>query len=166
MRVLFLDVDGVLISYADTKEIIERHRKQREIKKKEGWFLLYLDLYLVGQLKRVINYTDCKIVVSSSWRNGLMDELLKLLEKAGIDRERIIGKTPKVSNGEYGSWREYEILKRLEDSEDNVESWAVVDDEDFDLMSIKDMGKLVKTDPSKGLTIEKSSEIISKLLET
>lgn len=60
MRVLFLDVDGVLNSRAYV------YRMRAKDKKYRLW--LDVDPIAVALLKRIVEETGCKVVLSSTWR--------------------------------------------------------------------------------------------------
>lgn len=91
MKVLFLDMDGVLVPFRGSNGI---------------------DLSLVKQLKRIHDVTNCKIVLSSSWRIFKSSVLLvdQTLVTAGIPL--LIGQTPQLGidrSKEIGIWlRDYE----------------------------------------------------------
>jgi predicted mannosyl-3-phosphoglycerate phosphatase (HAD superfamily) len=73
MKVIFLDVDGVLIPY--------------------GWGdVKKFKPSCVDVLKEMLFVTDAKLVISSSWRLGEMERLMRLLDEAGI-ASRVIGTT-------------------------------------------------------------------------
>lgn len=100
-RVIFLDIDGVLNS--------------REWFAKRGSFdgreLDQIDPDAVARVQRIVDATDARIVVSSTWR--LLHSLVDLrgwLQIKGL-RGRIIGKTPEGSK--HGYERGYEIHEWL-----------------------------------------------------
>ena len=61
MKIIFLDVDGVL----NTSETFRRRRIEYEKTKKWN---VEIDLDRVARLKYIINMTGAKVVLSSSWR--------------------------------------------------------------------------------------------------
>jgi len=67
--ILFLDVDGVLLSTSS----IERFRSAR-----------VLDPDCVERLNRIVERTGAKVVISSTWRLQHMDELREALQEAGF----------------------------------------------------------------------------------
>ena len=76
MKVIFLDVDGVL----NSDEYIDRAQKQ-EIQGIER----HIDVEKIKLLKKAIDETGAKVVLSSSWRFTKNEQYLKkLLEKYGI----------------------------------------------------------------------------------
>ena len=82
MKIIFLDIDGVLncqFMHTDTSD---------EIIRTPGGFLSKRCLNLVNEL---VDKTDAKIVISSTWR--IDDDFEKYLIDAGLNGD-IIGKTP------------------------------------------------------------------------
>ena len=61
MKVIFLDVDGVLNT---SKTFIERKEKHD----KTGIWDLEIDEFRVEYLKQIIDATDAKVVLSSAWK--------------------------------------------------------------------------------------------------
>ena len=142
MKVIFLDIDGVL----NTSETFRRRRINYEKTKK--WDL-EIDLHRVARLKYIINMTGAKVVLSSSWRlfgdfkNGefitksnQLKQLLEIFSSFGIS---IYDVTPHI---DYGSNREEEIKKWLMGKD--IESFVIIDDETSFLMEFCNK-ELVKT---------------------
>ena len=142
MKVIFLDIDGVL----NTSETFKRRRKEYE--KSKRWNI-EIDLERVARLKYIINMTGAKIVLSSSWRlfgefkNGeyiskskQLSDLLNLFNSFGI---KIYDITPHL---DYGSKRDKEIMKWLKGKD--IESFVVIDDETSFLMEFVG-NELIKT---------------------
>ncbi len=152
MKVIFLDVDGVLNSdeYFDRIQNLDIEGIESEI-----------DINKVKLLKKAVDETGAKVVLSSSWRytrNALV--LKKLLANYGI---HITDSTPIVENK-----RGLEIRKWLENN-DNVEDFVILDDEVFDSYDSALTEKLVKmskekeTDIGEGLLPENVEKIIERL---
>ena len=128
MKVIFLDVDGVL----NTEECDDAPKEGEE----GSEAFLYHENTPVPLLKRsldnlrcVLLQTDAKIVVSSSWR--LFPERLELLTKilealSPSEESVVIGLTPDLSNSWAG--RGEEVREWLEQNE-NCSRFVVVDDE-------------------------------------
>ena len=139
MNVVFLDVDGEL-TYSDYENDETAH----------------IDIEKVKLLKEICDRGNAKVVISSSWRgfsNGhkpkIYFTLLKILEENGIE---VIGDTPHINTEfedqsmprvsindldniphckiKYGTGRAAEVQKWL--SENDVENFVILDDEDFD----------------------------------
>jgi hypothetical protein len=152
MKVLFLDIDGVLNGWKSTKNSFG------------------FDDECVKAFQPIIKIPGLKIVVSSSWR--LMEtpeNLVKILEEnVGIPKGMIIGQTPNLAEAEelesghviwHGFTREDEIQAWL-NKHPEVESFVVLDD-----LSMKGLvgDNLVQITSADGLTQEKAQKIIEKL---
>lgn len=131
MKLIFLDIDGVL----NTSETFKRRHYEY---KKTGIYNLEIDDFRLNYLKQIVDCTNAKIVLSSTWRSGFekkdnkiipiyykTKQLVDIFEKYGLEFYDI---TPYDKN----RYRENEILKYLENRED-IESFIVVDDECADL---------------------------------
>ena len=99
MRVVFLDIDGVLNSEAFNRKLGDQHRQLDPAHE----CMCYrhdqmIDRDAVARLNRLVAKTGSKIVISSSWRK-LLDppELHRVLVARGLIAE-IIGETPDGHN--------------------------------------------------------------------
>lgn len=113
VRLVFLDIDGVINSYKTfilsgmwpnlnvDYELTQGYHggpkskvlKQPYVKHIEG-----IDKYAVGLLNMLLKSVNAHIVVSSSWREGLdIYQLRDVLAEMGIDPTRVIGKTSDVT---------------------------------------------------------------------
>lgn len=168
MRVLFLDFDGVLNS---ASFFLKRGHEAADCEGKD-WSLAQLDAECVKRLDRVVEKTDCRIVISSTWRLGdtLADLHGFLVAKGLRDDGRVIGKTPNGFNDpelrdfggrllratEIGSW-----LKTNGKGYD-VERFAIVDD-DYDA-GVGYAPQFVQTDVGVGLTDADAERLVAILL--
>lgn len=145
MRVLFLDIDGVLNSVAGWRRDFPTS-------------VYYFTEECVKEFSRVLaEIPDLKIVVSSAWRVGRpVSQLKTILKDAQIEEERILDKT--ANNGET---RGEEINAWLSEHP-QVTKFCVVDDCTFDFGESL-LPHTVKTNPEKGLTKEDADAIIAKL---
>lgn len=135
MKVIFLDIDGVLNSKQD----------------RFSWDI-ETDIHFI-RLKRIVDKTRAQIVLSSSWRmgNSGRDIVHKRLQQFGMD---FIDVTPIFS----GQHRGREIADWL--SRHEVESFVILDDEgDMDEL----VDHLVKTDMNVGLQDNDVDKAISLL---
>ena len=148
MKIIFLDIDGVLntVNNWGGRPIEKRFSPE-----------------CITALNRITEYTGAKIVISSSWRNIMgYHKLSDLLHSVGIKGE-IIGKTPlvKLSGGPRGEEIE-KFLYEYRESEFDVSSFAILDDN-------TDMGPLsshlVWCDSETGLTEGLANAAIRKLEE-
>ena len=132
MKVIFLDVDGVLNSdeYFNKIKNLNIDGIQSEI-----------DVEKIKMLNMAINETGAKIVLTSSWRyTRNAQELKKLLSEYGIPTDS----TPFIQNK-----RGLEIKQYLLENPD-VENFIIVDDELFDSYDDELIKKLVKISNGNG----------------
>ena len=154
MKVIFLDVDGVL-NYRDC--FLERHRVNNAP--------LIWDKDCVNELNRIIKETGAKIVVSSTWR--ILDDHYKALTtEMGIEGE-FIGKTKShlpITKPE-GTCRGDEIQDWITTfciETNNAPGNIVILDDDSDMGDL--LPYLVQTSfHKKGLTKELADEAIVML---
>lgn len=165
MNIIFLDVDGVLNDFYT----LEKNR-QRNIFEESG---PDLDENKFKLLKELVDKTNSKIVLSSSWRvffdedslkplNYSAQEFMRLFYKYGLHLYSVTGRSKTHK-------REDEINDWL-NNHDNIEAFAILDDDDDDLTSFIGTN-LVKTkyyDDNRaecGLTrnhVEESIKILMK----
>ena len=133
MKVIFLDVDGVLNNTPSGPDF---------------------EPELVGWLNRLVAASGAGIVISSTWRLDLpLDRLVELLRVAGFDGQ-VIGVTPDLE----GLGRGPEIAQWLR--ENAVESFVILDDE-ADVGALSD--HLVRTSPYRGLGPREVKRALSTL---
>jgi len=145
MKIIFLDVDGVLNSY---NYILDEE----------------LNNDLIKNLKKILDNTDAKIVLSSAWRlsKEYTNQLKRRLKLLGINESIIISQTPSLEYNYIGfnqnksknylaRQRYYEIKHWIDMRylcEDN-DTWIAIDD--LDLNPYLSSQNFVHTDPYKGL---------------
>lgn len=151
MKVIFLDIDGVL----NSDEYVEKVKKS-DIQGIER----DIDIEKVKLLKRAIDETGAKVVLSSSWRYTKNARYLKeLLANYGIR----VDSTPYIQEK-----RGLEIKKWLSENQE-VEDFLIIDDEIFDSFDEELMKKLVKIlngngrSLGEGLLPKDVNEIIERL---
>jgi hypothetical protein len=100
-RVIFLDVDGVLTTSRCLLEDYEDEDDsllflQNLLPHRREEHMVPLEISMIQNLKYVIEQTNARIVLSSTWRESdeMKEYLLKGLESQGIPPEAIIGETP------------------------------------------------------------------------
>ena len=156
MKVIFLDIDGVLNGYNQLTGVVYFICKKLHLQK---WLSKHYDIFgvhenKVRRLAKIVKKTGAKIVISSLWRRGWLvpyeektDDhklLHDLFLKYNIE---VIDITGKVASDISTSHREYEIREWLEKHGQNVERFVVLDDEIFDLKGF--VGKeLIQTSES------------------
>ena len=144
MKIIFLDIDGVLNSRA-----YDRKRNWNE--------QTDIDETRLPLIKEIVDATNAKIVLSSTWRehwnrvpNRCKEDgryINKTFAKYGLT---IYDKTPNLG---ISAMRRDEIQKWLNDAQEIVESFVIIDDYRYgwgDLSS-----RFVKTDPNFRSGIEK-----------
>lgn len=125
MKVIFLDIDGVLNVM---------HREHDE-------FGAIFHQHFVDNLARVIKETDAKIIISSSWRHGGLQRMIDMWKFRNLPGE-VIGITPDLW-GEIEGEDFYEKLQRgheiqaVLDRMPDITSYVIFDDDDDMLPSQK-----------------------------
>ena len=158
MKVLFLDIDGVLNSLDNVYSRIYLWKHSNKNKSRDEYGDIF-DERCVRWLQYIIEKTDCKIVVSSTWRKGGLKYIHNLWKFRNLPGE-VIDITPSVVDNNlislYGEEadRGYEIQQWIEDN--SPERYCIVDD-DNDMLSCQ---IFVKTDSAFGLTRKDAMKII------
>ena len=159
MKVIFLDVDGVLNSVGWMKKNDGKKHGNSEINPEN-----------VKMLKEIVEKTGAKIVLSSTWRNvdgsdgelrhPMYDYLVEELRKFDIE---IFSRTPLINNN-----RPKEIKTWLDETSFDIESFISIDD-DFGEKDYEKQGicnRLIKTqfwDINGGLQKEHIQQAIQLL---
>ena len=133
MKVIFLDIDGVLNSdeYFDKIENLNIQGIQSEV-----------DIEKIKLLKKAIDETGARVVLISSWRYTRNAQYLKELFK---QYNIFVDSTPFLQNK-----RGLEIKKWLENNP-NVEDFVILDDEIFDTYDEELMKKLIQISNKNGI---------------
>lgn len=178
MKVVFLDIDGVLNHedwYVKRHSIVDAH----SIKSQYPFY--EFDPESVAHLNSIVERTGCKVVVSSTWRLGRsIEELSSILEKCGFKGE-IIDKTPHFHADKFSvprgceiewwlkqkgfqriNWSREEQEKTLASSQ--VKNYVILDDDSDMLLSQQE--HFVKTSWKSGLSQEKADIAVKILLST
>lgn len=155
MKVIFLDIDGVLNTLDTTDSC---------------GIYCGVDDDKILLLKRIVNSTNAKLVLSSSWRVNktrdgepeieLRNHLDKRLAQHGLE---IYSETPEHPSGNslHRGWE----IKQWRDQHKNLDYWIVLDDMIFnDFHKFGVMEHLVLTDEWDGLT-ERDTEKAIWMLE-
>ena len=156
MKVIFLDVDGVL----NSEPFLENNTES-------------IDRNNISKLKNALDKTDAVIVMSSGWRllfnESMLPEsrdsqcLYNILNEFGIE---LFGKTPDFSTEEIRVNKTFSHVKASEilawlDAHDQVESFVVLDDLDLNNEVIH--AHQIRSDPQLGLTDEDAAQIVRML---
>ena len=143
MKVIFLDVDGVL----NNDGYFERTKNEKQNR-------IELDDENIKCLKEIIDLTGAKVVVTSTWKElRIYNELISYLKNFGIE---VYDKTVHMSYNRGDEIREYL-------STHEIDNFIILDDEIF-----KDFNELishlVKTDFYNGGLTEKHKTLALKLM--
>ncbi len=158
MKLIFLDIDGVLNNTKDVK-------KYRLFLKGERRVLIDIEPFFY--FKRLLQEIEkekleVKIVISSSWRLGTTASDWKLLFKHYFNDDNIIlGRTIHLEDD-----RGKEILNFLQlidEEKETVEDYIVIDDDIEDIIGYVGKKRIVKTSIKRGLTNKDVRKIIRKL---
>ena len=176
MKVLFLDIDGVLNSenwfayriYCVKNNMVNIlmnfvDTDDRNIKHK----LTMLDDRAIANLNRIVEETGCKVVLSSSWRSSIESENIftqNLLKLKGFKYE-FYDVTPRLWFSDFSIRRGEEIKFWLdkESEKHEIESFVILDD-DSDMLP-EQMNNFIHVDGQVGLTdrdVLKAIEILNK----
>ena len=142
MKVLFLDIDGVVCLHKD-----KDWDNEEEI----------FDAACCRKLQEIVSATGCKLVLSSSWRlfPESIRSMFRQLKPYGITRENFLGRTP--LRGERGD----EIMAYLK-KRPQIETFVALDDEPF-YSSAFPQDRLILTKPESGITENVKNACIRKL---
>lgn len=158
MKVIFLDIDGVLNSEEFFVERAQNYRydeyRKAGCSPRVSRQLCSLDNVAIANLNHLITQTGAKIVVSSTWRAD-DPELQEIFAIVGIPA--YIGITPYTETRHRGLEINYWLDKHPE-----VENYVILDD-DNDMLN-KQFEHFVQTDAYKrGLSLENVEQAIKIL---
>lgn len=157
MRLIFLDIDGVLNSHPFLRAWNERLPP--------GSVALSLKDHVdqinpaaVARLNRLIDETGANVVISSTWRKILsFTDLRKVFHRVGL-RTELFSTTPVLNSTrgrEIARWIEFRRRKM------QLESFVILDDDDVDMDRL--IGRLVQTKTETGLLDEHVEAAIALL---
>jgi len=127
MKIIFLDIDGVL----NNDKFLKRLRHSTHIDyttDKVSYGSAMIDKYAVKRLQQIVSATDAKIVISSSWREIFsIHEIIEMLDgklrNLGIEPALDFAGTTQINSttrrNQIGSW--------LNDA-DGVEAFIILED--------------------------------------
>lgn len=158
MRVVFLDIDGVLNSmrFLSAFDALATYNE---------WKHPWIDITAVGHLNLILKATGACVVISSAWRRLCdLDALTTHLKNHNLEGQ-VIGATPDLTHLDRGDrplWRGDEIEHWVRTSPRKVD-FVILDDG-------RDMGhlahRLVQTDSAVGLTYDDALRAIALLEQT
>lgn len=164
MKIIFLDIDGVLNGYNFWNQLGWGIVCKINNDKLKQWYRDFTEPFGIHnpkfkRLVKIVRKTGAKIVISSSWRftlfsdgiaKGIRDDDLKfwyLVRKYNLE---VIGRTPRSDNG----YRAEEILTWLSKHEDEVDKFVILDDERYDLECFVDKELVQTSSVKKGQMIK------------
>ena len=153
MKVIFLDVDGVLNS---EEHAIYCHENPKFIK--EGGSI-WVDPYPVFYILQLIEELGLKLVISSSWRTWDLESTIEEFNRYKSLCKltpHIVGITPRNMDDQVWEDRGEEIQHYL-DTHPEIENYCIIDDDNDMLDSQRD--HFVRTNSEHGLTIEDCNKV-------
>ena len=151
LKIIFLDVDGVLNSQRKLIEVYEQTHKPH------SGYAYPFDEKCLDNLRELVETTNSKIVISSTWRKDEEGRtiLLSKLKEYGLD-DKVIGYIPIL-----GCKRGEEIEAFINSLNREI-NFIILDDDN-------DMGKyeeyLIKTNNRFGLTKDDMNKAVKKLIK-
>jgi hypothetical protein len=172
MKIVFLDIDGVLCTNKSVKEPKLPFPDDFHMPFRTGWDRL--DQECITRLNKITKESGAKIVISSSWRVSCENDrqfkyLTDYLYSEGVEAE-IIDKTPTHYPEHESPWgvgeritnRKIEIQQWLKYTSEAIESFIILDDDhDMDNLS----SSHICTDESIGIQdydVEKAIRILNE----
>jgi hypothetical protein len=163
MKVIFLDIDGVLNS-GDNMRALHRLKVNHGIGETRDQHGQLFDDRCVNFLDCIIRETGAKLVISSTWRRAGLDKMKSMWNDRGLPGE-VIDITPTTQDPEIceryfqpGADRGYEIQEWLENHPE-VEQYVILDD-DSDMLHHQ---PFVKCGGHYGITFSVMTDAISIL---
>ena len=168
MRVIFLDIDGVLNAANDFGG---RKKPNPIVTSDSGARYWGISRTKTKELKWIVDKTDAKIVLVSSWKRDYAEYLKNRTNRTG---KYLHNKLKKVGLSIYDhtnylavgfhSYRGHEITTWLASQSEPIDSWIVLDDEVFSDYSDSIKQNLILTSEYDGLTHELAKLAACKLL--
>jgi hypothetical protein len=146
MKVIFLDIDGVLNNWKSLKECQARGERTNT---HHGW-----DPECVEQLRRIVEQTEVEIVISSTWRM-FPKQLVDGMEAIDL---MYIDVTPDLWSDVSKTCRGDEIKDWI-DRKGPLDSYVIIDD-DSDMLD-EQKPFFVQTSMETGLTSEHANQAIA-----
>ena len=166
MKVIFLDIDGVLVTRSFWKQL-ELEDKNWLQKARDGDHHHLFDPSCVANLNQLIEETGAKIVVSSTWRWLGKEKLIEIFKRRNVFGD-IIGITTLERKQEdslvySGECRGLQIQEYIEEHKDDIENYVIIDDDSDMLDSQLDNFVNTKFDTGfNAIALEQALEILKK----
>lgn len=157
MKIVFLDIDGVLNSESFWSDKTQGARYREAVangcSKTEQLALANIDPKAVDLLNKILEETDAELVISSTWRTHL--ELPEILAFMGV-KKQIYSVTPTTLKRHRGT----EIQMWL-DCHPDIDNYIILDD-DSDMLN-KQLNHFIHTSWKNGLTLDHVDKAIKIL---
>ncbi len=160
MKVIFLDVDGVLNIMGDSYRTFMKPYGQ------------HIEPHLVQRLNYLMKKTETHIVVSSSWKANMDDLELQMKDQGFKQWDKVIGRTPfsgELNGDRESGYRGNQIKHWLDNTEHEIESYVVLEDEPLDVCgeycNVIPKEKVIHVDMADGLKnsdVMKAIEVLNK----
>lgn len=153
MKIIFLDIDGVLNPIHYMKAIRKMWETDPEIKSCDEYGALFF-YHNCNALKKIIDTTGAKIVISSSWRRSGESIMKELWQHRNLPGE-IIGITPETN------FIRGEEIKQWIETNNFTGNYAIIDD-DSDMLE-EQQPNFILTNGKIGLTFKDADKCIELL---
>lgn len=151
MKIIFLDIDGVM----NCRATIVRADRITADGTSDGWHEQHIDPEMTARLNTLIERTEAKIVISSSWRALYSTrQIREILHRRGFKYpEVIIDSTPRFREGERGdeieAWMNGMYGRVCMGDRSALVDQIVILDDDSDMASLRSY--LIQTSFETGL---------------
>jgi hypothetical protein len=163
MKIIFLDIDGVINSAFEWVSTSERGPAPINT---TLWDIHDLTPKYIGRLNDIIAATGAKVVISSSWRiQYTYTQIEAMLKQQGFVGE-VIGETPQFNRTPDGVVQDRgDEIKFWVNANDDIDAFVILDDIDFDGIINYYYPQFVHIKKSTGL-LPKHVEKAIKILNT
>ena len=163
MKIIFLDIDGVLNNSNWAKVLHNLYGgngyggmfRTNDPK----WNDVKWDWYNVANLKHLLGRSRAKVVISSSWRRfHILKHFKAMFNLYGLPAHTVIGETTLQT---LPGWIRGDAINKYLADNDNIDNYVILDDND----DFYDYQNFVKTDMKVGLImsdVDKAIQILNK----